>query len=186
MQSVSQVQPGSAAERAGLKPGDIITRLNGTSVENPNGFRNQVASTTPGSEVQLALVRDNREQQLRATLGEFQPEELASDDSERGDGAPGRSTGKLGVAIEPLTAEVIAQLRLPSGTQGLIVRDVDPSGPAADAGIQRGDIIEQVNQRPVRSAAELDAALERSGTKPALLLINRRGTTLFVTLTPRS
>jgi S1-C subfamily serine protease len=183
---VVEVQPGSAAERAGLKPGDIITALNGTAVDSPNSFRNQVASTEPGSEVELGVLRDNREQQLRVTLGELKGEALASDDSCNGDESPGRNTGKLGISLEPLTYEVISQLRLPPGTQGLLVRDVDTSGPAAEAGIQSGDVIEQVNQRPVRSAADLSAALERSGNRPALLLINRRGTTLFVTVTPRA
>jgi serine protease Do len=71
---VSQVQPGSAAERAGIKQGDVITSLNGVAVNDPNTFRNQVASTPPGTEVTLTITRDGREQQVRATLGEFTPQ----------------------------------------------------------------------------------------------------------------
>jgi S1-C subfamily serine protease len=71
---VSQVQPGSAAERAGIKQGDVITALNGVAVNDPNTFRNQVASTPPGTEVTLTITRDGREQQVRATLGEFTPQ----------------------------------------------------------------------------------------------------------------
>ena len=63
--------------------------------------------------------------------------------------------------------------------------EVDPFGPAADAGIERGDVIEQVNQQPVRSVADLRAAVERSGKDPLLLLVNHRGTTIFVTIRPR-
>ncbi|HEY3038388.1 MAG TPA: Do family serine endopeptidase [Pyrinomonadaceae bacterium] len=68
---VAQVQPGSAADRAGLKKGDVITSFNGVEVNDPNVFRNQVATTGPGSEVTLAILRDGREQQVRATLGEL-------------------------------------------------------------------------------------------------------------------
>jgi Do/DeqQ family serine protease len=71
---VSEVQPGSAAERAGIRRGDVITALNGVEVNDPNTFRNTVASTPPGAEVTLTILRDGREQQLRATLGEFTPQ----------------------------------------------------------------------------------------------------------------
>ncbi len=71
---VYQVQPGSAADRAGLRRGDIITALNGTAVNDPNSFRNIIAGTAPGSEVTLTLKRDGREQQVRATLDEFTPQ----------------------------------------------------------------------------------------------------------------
>jgi Do/DeqQ family serine protease len=71
---VYQVQPGSAADRAGLRRGDIITALNGTAVNDPNSFRNIIAGTAPGSEVTLTVKRDGREQQVRATLGEFTPQ----------------------------------------------------------------------------------------------------------------
>jgi serine protease Do len=68
---VAQVQPGSGADQAGLKKGDVITGLNGTEVIDPNVFRNLVASTAPGSAVTLTVVRDGRQLQLRATLGEL-------------------------------------------------------------------------------------------------------------------
>jgi S1-C subfamily serine protease len=67
----------------------------------------------------------------------------------------------------------------------LIVTEVDPYGPAADAGIRRGDVIEQVNQQPVRSVADLRTAIERAGKNPLLLLVNHRGTTIFVTIRSR-
>jgi serine protease Do len=71
---VVQVQPGSAADRAGIQPGDIVTAFNGTEVNDPNVFRNLVAGTAPGTEVTLTIQRDGREQQVRATLGEFTPQ----------------------------------------------------------------------------------------------------------------
>ena len=71
---VYQVQPGSAADRAGLRRGDIITALNGTAVDDPNTFRNIIAGSAPGTEVTLTVKRDGKEQQVRATLGEFAPQ----------------------------------------------------------------------------------------------------------------
>jgi serine protease Do len=71
---VYQVLPGSGADRAGLRQGDVITALNGTAINDPNSFRNMIAATAPGSEVTLTMKRGGREQQVRATLGEFTPQ----------------------------------------------------------------------------------------------------------------
>jgi serine protease Do len=75
-------------------------------------------------------------------------------------------------------------LNLRAGTQGLVVMQVDPSGPAAEAGVQRGDVIEEINRQPVRSVADLKNALQRAGERPSLLLINRRGDEIYLTVRP--
>ena len=183
---VSQVQPGSAAERAGLKQGDVILALNGNVISEANSFRNEIAGTPPGRTVTLRIWRDGSEQELRPTLGEFTPEDRTAGRTE--DTSPeqrGTDDPKLGIAVQPLTPALAGQLGLSSDTQGLVVVQVDPIGPAADAGIQRGDVIEQVNQQPVRSVADLRSAVERSGKDPLLLLVNHRGRALFVTIRPR-
>ncbi|HEX7774049.1 MAG TPA: PDZ domain-containing protein, partial [Pyrinomonadaceae bacterium] len=159
--------------------------LNGVAVDTPNAFRNRVAATAPGTEVRLTILRDNREQQLTARLGEFSPEAETSSGGS-GNGTDNTNTGKLGASIEPLTPEAKSQLGLPAATQGVLVGKVDPVGPAAQAGIERGDVIEEVNRHAVRSATDLKTALERSGNRPALLLINRRGQSVFVAVTPRT
>jgi serine protease Do len=76
-------------------------------------------------------------------------------------------------------------LGLRRGTQGVVVTDIDPSGPAAEAGIQVDDVITEVNHQPVKTAAELRAALQKSGSRPALLLVNRGGQSLFLAVQPR-
>ena len=180
---VSQIQPGSAAERAGMKRGDVILALNGNAVSDPNSFRNDVAGTPPGNTVTLRVLREGNEQEMRATLEEFKVEErpvspVRNNSSEsRGD-----QTGKLGLAVQPLTPAIAQQLGISAETQGLVVVEIDPAGPAADSGIQRGDVIEAVNQQPVRTVAEIRTALERSGDKPVLLLVNHKGTTIFLTI----
>jgi Do/DeqQ family serine protease len=183
---VSSVQPGSAADSAGLKQGDVITALNGAAVNDSNELRNRIAGSQPGTDVTLDVLRDGRTQQVRARLGELKTATATGDNRDSGGGNDGAAGGgKLGVAVEPLTAEIARQLELKPGTQGLVVTSVDPSGPAADAGIQRGDVIEQVNRQPVRSQADITSALQRSGARPVLLLVNRGGTSIFLTVRPR-
>jgi len=133
--------------------------------------------------VTLMISRDNREQQLRVTLGELPVarSRAAGDDSASG----GSDPGKLGVRLEPLTPALAARLNLPTSAQGLVVTDVDPVGSAAEAGVRENDIIEEVNRLQVRSIADLQDAIQRAGRRPALLLINRGGLSLFLTVRPR-
>jgi Do/DeqQ family serine protease len=183
---VSHVQAGSAADRAGLKQGDVITSLDGAPVNDPNGFRNRVAGVRPGTETSLGVVRAGRETRVRAVLGEFKLERARAEVEE--DAAPaagGAVSGKLGLGVEPLTAEAAGRLGLEAATRGLVVTRVDGDGPAADAGIESGDVIVQANQQAVGTASELRAAVERAGSRPTLLLVNRGGTTVYLTVTPR-
>ncbi len=180
---VSDVQPNGPAERAGIRRGDVILKLDGVPIPDSNALRNQVARRAPGATVTLTIARDNREQDIRVTLGEL-PSEGARAAGEEG-GSRGSERGRLGLGVEPLTPALAARLNLPNTTQGLVVTEVDPVGPAAQAGVRQGDVIEEVNRQPVRSLVELDTALQRSGTRPALLLINRAGATIFLTVRPR-
>lgn len=181
---VNSVRPDSAAEKAGIRRGDIITAINDTAVNETNAFRNRVASNAPGSEVTLTVLRDNKEQKIRATLGEVNPEATQSENQNEGAPNSRGGAGKLGVNVEPLTPELAQELGLRAGTQGVVVNSADPTGPAGAAGIRRGDVIQEVNRQPVRSADELRAAIDKNGDKPALLLINRRGETAFLAVRP--
>jgi len=182
---VNSVRAGSGAERAGIRQGDIITAINDLPVRDTNAFRNRVASNAPGSEVTLTVLRDNKEQKIRATLGEF-TEEAAREENQNENGPASRSGGgKLGISVEPLTPDIVQELQLKPGTTGVVVTAVDPAGPAVEASIQRGDVIQEVNRQPVKSAEDLRAAIEKSGGKPVLLLINRRGETAFLAVRPR-
>ncbi len=181
---VESVQSGSAAQRAGIHHGDVITAIDGSPTNDVNAFRNHVASMAPGTEVTLTILRDNREQKFKVSLGELTAENAKTgEQSETGPNASG--AGKLGVTVEPLTPEIASELNLRPGTQGVVVDSVDPAGPAAAAGIQRADVIQEVNRQPVRSSTDLRAAIEKSSNKPALLLINRRGETSYVTVRPQ-
>jgi S1-C subfamily serine protease len=182
---VGTVQPGSAADKAGIKREDIITAFNGNAVNDANELRNLVAATQPGTEATVTILRDGREQQVKVTLGELTPSASASGEGEGGGGEQSEG-GKLGVGVTPLTPELASRLRLPEDKQGLVVTSVDPSGPAADAGLQQGDLIEQANRQPVRTVEDLRAAIQGAGDRPLLLLVTRGGEgSLFVTVRPR-
>jgi len=175
---VNQVTPGGPAERAGVKPGDVVLSLDGAPVNDVNTLRNRVAAASPGSDVTLSILRDGNQQQLHAKLGEFHPSNNSGAGANPGDNSA--SGGKLGVAVEPLTEDMSSQLGLPASTRGLVVNSVDPSGAAAEAGIQPGDVIVQINRLPVHSTSDVSAALAKSSDRPALLQINRKGQTVFV------
>jgi len=180
---VNSVAPGSPADRAGLRNGDVITAIDGHPVDEPNSLRNRVATTAPDSRVRLSIIRDGKEQQVNAKLGELTAESATPQRSSAG---AGTSTGDrhIGVRVEPLTSSLADELGVRKGTQGLVVRSVDPGGPAARAGVQPGDVIIAVNRQPVRSASEIGAALKGSSSRPSLLLINRNGQSLFLTVNP--
>jgi serine protease Do len=184
---ISTVQPGSAAEKAGLRQGDVIVAFNGAAVNEPNELRNHVASTAPGAEATLTILRDGREQEVKVTVGELQANSRGGRErEEEGGGEQGDGGGRLGVVVTPLTPELASRMRLPADRQGLLVTEVDPAGPAADAGLRQGDLIEQANRSPVRSLEELRAAIESAGERPLLLLVTRgnEGST-YITVRPR-
>jgi Do/DeqQ family serine protease len=181
---VSGVEPGGAASRAGVKQGDVITAINGDKVADSNSLRNRIAATKPGSTIELEIVRNGKTETVRATLGELESRERAA----RGDQEPeGRGFGPTGMAVEPLTPQVARELGLSNRKAGVVVRDVNPDGAAASAGIQPGDVIIQVNGEAVKTPGELRAALTASGERPALLLITRENADIFLALrNPRS
>ncbi len=183
---VSNVKAGGSADKAGVKRGDIITAIGGEKLEDSNVLRNKVAGTAPGTEIKLTVLRDGKELELSAKLDEFNPEDARkAGDGKDSPAAPGPQNqgGKLGLSLEPVTAQIAKQLGL-DVAEGLVVTEIDSSGPAAEAGLARGDVILEVNRKPVNSVADVKGALESSGTKPVLLLMNRRGQTIYVTVKP--
>ena len=180
---VSSVSPGSAAERAGVKRGDVIESFNGQPVHNTNTLRNRVAEAGPGTTADLSIIRDGSATHLNVKLDEASTEKSARNR----DGEPAaEDKTALGVSVSPLTPALAARVRAPKDAHGLVVEDVNPDGRAADAGVRQGDIILEVNGQPVQSIDDLRAALKRSGDKPVLMLINRQGSDIFVTVKPAS
>jgi serine protease Do len=179
---VSSVTPNSAADRAGLKQGDVIQSFNGVQVHDFNTLRNRVAEAGPGSTADLVIVRDGSERHVSVKLDELNADKTARRDGSRSDGNDDRTA--LGVSVAPLTPELASRLGLPKDAAGLVVEDVDPDGRAADAGIEPGDIIQSVNRHSVKTVDELRDAVTQSRDKPVLMLITRQGRSVFVTVRP--
>jgi serine protease Do len=178
---VNGVEPGSPAERAGLKQGDVIIAFNGRPVEDSNSLRNQIASTQPGTDVTLTVRRGSIEQQIQAQLAE-----LSVEANQAGRKSEGTGWGDLyGLSTSPLNPQTARRLGMPENTKGLVVTAVEPISPAYDSGLQPSDVITQVNRQPVTGVADLKSALEQAKGRPVLLLINRRGTSIFITFRPR-
>jgi Do/DeqQ family serine protease len=182
---VSSVTSGSAADRAGVKQGDVIESLNGQHVTDINTLRNRVAEAGPGATAELVIVRDGAEKHVSVKLDEANPERNVKNARPGGESdSTSDDKAALGVSVAPLTPELAQRLGAPKDASGLVVQDVNPDGRAADAGIQQGDIIESVNRQPVKTVDELRSAIKKSTDKPTLLLINRQGNNVFVTVKP--
>ena len=167
---VSQVEAGGPAAAAGVKPGDVILAVEGKDIELSSEVPPLVAAIKPGKQVTLTIWRDKSERPLRVKVSELDEEPVVAQRS-----APeGGGTGKLGLAVRPLNGSEREYL----GTTGrLVVENAD--GPAAIAGVERGDVILAVNDVPVDSMGEFRAAVEASG-KTVALLIQRDQAEIFV------
>jgi Do/DeqQ family serine protease len=177
---VSSVEPDSPAAQAGVKRNDVIKSFNGQPVTDVNTLRNRVAESTPGSEASLVVIRDGAEKTLTVKLAE-----AAGARSARSDRDPdGNDRAALGVAVAPLTPELAARADIPRDVKGLLVQQVDPDGRAARAGIQAGDVIQEINRQPVETIDQLRAEVRKTTDRPVLLLVNREGRDLYVTVRP--
>jgi len=174
---VGEVEANSPASRAGLKTGDIILEVDGHSVYDANQLRNMISTMRPDSNINLKIWRDGAQRTLPVTLGELNPEEAAN----RGDAGRDNSSDSAleGVSVESLTPQIARQLKLPAGASGVVVNEVSPASAAASAGLRQGDVIQEVNRKPVKNVAEFEAAV-RNSKDGTLLLVNRDGHTIFV------
>jgi serine protease Do len=174
---VSNVTKGSPADKAGVERGDVIVSVNGETFPDSNALRNHIAATAPGASVTLGLVRDGATTTAHVQLGELRSAKAEAEPAEAAEG------GKLGLQVEPLSPERAAQLGL-DVKHGLLVAEVAPGGPAADAGFRPGDVIQEVNRKAVIDVDGLKAAVKASGGRPALVLVSRKGESLFLTIEP--
>ncbi|MEO7135327.1 MAG: DegQ family serine endoprotease [Vicinamibacterales bacterium] len=179
---VSDVSPGGAADKAGLKRGDVILGYQGRAVLDTNTFRNEIAATKPGSTVTLQVLRDGKASDMKATLEEM----AVGKDARRGLEGDVPEAGKFGMSVQPLTPEIARELELDRDARGVVISGVDPAGAAASAGLREGDVIQQINGRSVQTADEVRSALSSAtGDKPSVLLVARGSATIFVPLRAR-
>jgi serine protease Do len=172
---VGDVTADSPAQRAGLRKGDIIVALNGKPVEDANDLRMTVSMMQPGTSVQLQVIRDGADRTFTAQLADL-PGTQASNRESNGSHS---ESALAGVSVDNLDPQTARQLHLPSNTTGVVVTEISPSSPAADSGLQQGDVIQEVNRKPVTNVHDFEQAVRASKHDP-LLLVNRQGTTMYV------
>src|SRR5215469_5438745 len=156
---VNSVEKGGPSEKAGIEPGDVILKINGNVLKDSSELPVQVASLAPGTEVTLEVWRNHSPRTVTVKLGSLEDKRTASNTPSHAEG------GKLGLAVRPLNPQEQQQANV-SG--GLLVERA--SGPAAEAGIQQGDVVLAANGAPVTSSSDLTSAVEKSKGHIALLI----------------
>ncbi|MCC7081375.1 MAG: DegQ family serine endoprotease [Burkholderiales bacterium] len=165
---VSQVENGSPADKAGVKPGDVVLAVDGTPIQRSIDLSRRIAMMKPGSSAKIEVWRDGKPRDLAVVIGEAPSQQVAAADNSDLSGA------RLGVAVRPLSPDEQKQAHV---TGGVLVEQV--AGAAARAGIRPGDIIVSVNQKPVKSVDELRAATKTS-EKTLAILVQRDNARIFV------
>jgi serine protease Do len=147
-------------------------------LSGPNDLRLRIAEMPPGDVAHLQVVRDGRSQDISVKLGELPESSVPAE------GKQGKSGPLAGVQVEALTPDTAQQLNLPADTKGIVIDAVDPNSAAAVAGLQRGDVIQEVNRKPVATVSEYDQAIKQAGKQSIVLLVNRGGTRTFIVVEP--
>ncbi|HVA95774.1 MAG TPA: DegQ family serine endoprotease [Candidatus Dormibacteraeota bacterium] len=176
---VGDVEPNSPASKAGVQRGDVILELNGQKVNGPDDLSVRIAELAPGTVAHLKVFRNGQSRNIDVTLGE---------NTGKGQGLQGSEAAAAalkGVQVQNLTRALAQQLGLPASSTGVVVTEVDSSSAAAAAGIQQGDVIEEVNRKPVRNVNQYEQAIAGAGNQPVLLLVSRGGVTHFIVVAPQ-
>ena len=177
--ALTEIQSDTPASRAGLKSGDVVVELNGNPVKDVNLFRFKIAELGPGGKANLKVYRDGKSMDFTVTLAE-RPADLSARNGKSG-GEEGTKSALEGVSVQALTPDIARELKLDSNVKGVVVTDVDESSAAAAAGLQRGDVILEVNRQPVQSVDEFQHAVSKNATS-TLLRVNRNGGTIFIAI----
>jgi serine protease Do len=175
---VAQVTPGSPAATAGLRQGDVITGHQGETVTDVGAFRNRIALTPPGGQARISILRNGQTLEVPVTIGTLTEEALAASGTRPGQAQDAEA---LGLKVQTLTPQLAEQFDVTVG-EGVVVTTVKPGSVAAQAGIEPGTLILQVNQQPVKDAASFKLAIEKSPDKRALLLLRKGSRQQFLVL----
>jgi serine protease Do len=162
---VADVVKGGPAEKAGLKPGDIIIEFDRKEIKDSADLPSVVARITPGTTAQLKVLREGKQISLPITVGELKDNEIAAAAGQESD---------MGLTVQPLTPDVAQSLGL-ERVEGLVISAVAPGSAADEAGLRSGDVITQVNRRPVKNLAEYNREVSRTEKGKSVLFLVRRG-----------
>jgi serine protease Do len=174
--TISNVQAGSPAEKAGLKVGDTLVSVDGKAVKNGDELVSEIASRKPDSKVSIGYVRDGKKEQTSVTIADrakLFASRLGAQDEDNGENGPTES--KLGVSVRTITPDIASKLEVPAG-KGVVVDDVKSGSFGEDIGVSRGDVILEINKQPVNTAEEFNRIQStlKSG-EDVVLLVRERG-----------
>lgn len=172
---ITTVEKGSPADKAGLKSHDVLLEMNGKEIESYDSFRNDVAILKPDSNVRFTVLRDGINHEIDVSLGE-RPKETAQ--SSRSNNQQNLQE-TLGISVQNVTKDIAEQFGYQIG-EGVIVTGVNAGSPAAEAGIQPGDLIEGVNRQTVNSVDDFEKSIKQTKGKKILLLIRRGEYSQFI------
>jgi serine protease Do len=173
---VAEVVPGGPAAKAGIRQGDVIVGFNGESIKSSHDLPAVVAKTPVGGEASVTLYRDGKTQKVPVTVGKLPSEKVTREESS----PEGQS--QWGLQLQEMTPQMARQRGL-TGESGVMVVGIQPDSPAERAGLQRGDLIREVNRQPVQSVQEVRDAIAKAGSQDSLVLLVKRGQgSLFVAM----
>jgi serine protease Do len=187
---ISDVNENGPSHTAGVKRGDVVVAFNGKEVQSVSQLRNLVARTVVGKDAQIKILREGKEQTLSVRVAERPSDEMLA----KKEPAPPKEQGKRSSRpttcwrrkVQSLDNATMSQLNIPSKTAGVVVSAVEPGGPAEAAGIQRGDVIQEVNHEVVKNLDEYQKAAHKIKKEElAVLLLSRQGNNLFVAVNPK-
>ena len=174
---LGDVDPNGPAGKSGLQRGDIVLAIDGQSIADSRDLRLKVAMTKPGTTVKLKVFHKGVVREVPITLGELSAKSPAAESESA---AP--NPALQGLSVDELTPDIARQLNLPAKTFGVVISAVQPGSAAEEADLRRGDVIQEVNHKPVRSVRDFTSMVNQPGKQSVLLLINRGGNTLYVVL----
>ena len=166
---ISDIVPDSPASRSGLKSGDVLLEFNGKKMEAPADLQRAVGLSNPNQDAKVKVLRDQSEKTLEIKIGEA-PEERSEARADPG----GRGRPLLGLDVRPVTPEIARQLNLPS-PEGVVVARVEDGSSAAEAGVQRGDVIREINRQRVRTLADFERLTKDAKEGDRLTVLLQRG-----------
>ena len=179
--AIAEVAQDSPASKAGLQAGDVITALNGHPVDDLQAFRVRIAGMAPGAVANLAVFRNGKEVQVPVTLGTANESQTAGGNDDQSLPGGGEKGALQGLSVETLTPDIRRQLQVPEGTTGVVVTEVDSDSPSAQAGLQQGDIVMQVNRKKVSTVDQFNSAVRQGdGSGSTLLLVKRGAGSTFI------
>jgi serine protease Do len=173
---IAGVESKSPADKAGLKRGDLVIELSGKKVTDSTGLRNMVAGTSPGTKVDVRILRDGKEQTVTVTLGELKESKVVKKTE--------YNNVLKGITVQELTPSLRDRMNLPENLNGVVITGMSPDSPTQGL-LQQNDVIQEVNRQAIQSVQDYDQAVSRIGENDTvLLLIYRDGGSVYLTLKP--